>query len=239
MSETIYLETPVTATALGFHAGEKFMFVGMDLAPVDTLETGITVIDREKAMVRMDKLYSDESILTFLANLAPSQNLVLAIDMPKNLSVPGRWRQEELKLHPLRLNRPDTEIHDRYAARARQLYKTLETSGIFVCLYFVPMAKMAYGLTVPYRSRSPHGCRALQSAIGETLQLGNMPANLAPSSVLDAMIGSYAAWSLYKGVDGEHYRLFKDDTGYTYMTPLSPLVRASVKRKRRYTRNRF
>lgn len=203
------------------HLGTKWLFVGIDLAPNETLETGVAVVDRDRTMVRMDKIYSDDDILLFLENLGPSENLVVALDMPKSLSIPGRWRQEEIKMHPLRLTRRETqETTNRYAQRAKTLCDAIQARGILVFLYFNLTAKMRYEIIIPYRTRTPQGCRALQALIKLRLKIGNIPSNLAPSSVLDAMIGAYAAWTLYKGKDKQHFELSLNEHQQYFLDPL-------------------
>ncbi len=207
--------------------GTMWNFVGIDLAPNESLETGVAVLNRERRLVRMDKIYTDDDILLYLDNLAPDNNLVVALDMPKSLSIPGRWRQEEIKMHPLRLireedNQPQgaTGSIDRYAQRATDLFNVLTDKGVIVFLYFNYQARMRYDLNIPYRNRTPQGCRALQSLIKLRLSIPNVPSNLAPSSVLDAMIGAYTAWSMYKGKLGQHFHLFKDSESRLILDPL-------------------
>jgi hypothetical protein len=212
---------PIPATELP-PLGTKWFFVGIDLAPNESLETGVAVLDRQRNLTRMDKIYTDDDILLFLNNLGPANNLIVALDMPKSLSIPGRWRQEEIKMHPLRLARKDAEaVTDRYAKRATDLFEAIaKEQGILCFLYYNYLARMRYDLIIPYRNRTPQGCRALQSLIRLRLGIPNVPTNLAPSSVLDAMIGAYAAWSLYKGKDGQHFRLFEDPGERMLLEPI-------------------
>lgn len=178
---------------------DKWLFVGIDLAPNDSLETGIAVIDRDKNLVRMEKVDSDKDIFLYLSNLGPKSGLLIALDIPKNLSANSKWRQQQIRMHPLQiLNNSDETASSRFARRAYDFYQRATAEGFFVINFFSHYAKMRYGLNVPYRSRSPQGCRALQAAIKEVLKLQNITTNLAPSSVLDAMVGAYTAWSIYK-----------------------------------------
>lgn len=206
------------------HLGTKWQFVGIDLAPNEGLETGVAVLDRDRTLVRMDKIYTDEDILHFLASLGPAENLIVALDVPKSLSISGRWRQEEIKMHPLRLYRKETdELTNRYAQRATDLYEAISKTGVLLFLYFNHTAKNRYEIMIPYRTRTPQGCRALQSLIKTRLKITNMPTNLAPSSVLDAMIGSYAAWTIFRGKLHQHFELFADAEDHRYLEPVKRL----------------
>ncbi len=245
---TTYLKSELTIEERP-NMGDKWWFMGVDLAPNDMLETGVVALDRNRTMIRMDKLGSDEQILCFVDSLGPAQNVVVALDIPKNLSIRGRWRQQEVKMFPFRLER-STEMEafkaleigvdattdgvevledrcseneaftNRWAERAWTLYRTLSERGVCVVLYFNHLAKPRYDLSIPFRTRTPRGCKALQAVIRKHLALSDMPTNLAPSSVLDAMVGAYTAWSLYQGEYGTHYRLFWDREHCVMLDPL-------------------
>jgi predicted nuclease with RNAse H fold len=210
---SLYLTTPVGIEGVShLQIEQQCLFVGLDLAPNEILESGLVVMDRSRTLVRIDKLYSDTSIVQAIASLGPCHNTVVAIDMPKNLEISGKFRHEELKWHPFRMQQSFTgqEPTDRFSPRARSIYDRLSEEGVNPMLCFTYNAKVSFALQTPYRSRSPQGCRALQNMIKEVLSLENMPVNLSPSSVLDAMIAGYCAWLLAQGKDGEHYSLFYD-----------------------------
>ena len=232
---SLYLKQEISIKQLP-NVGDQWLFVGIDMAPIDTLETGVAVLERTKHLARMDKLDSDEQVYALIKSLGPKSGLVIGLDVPKSLSIPGKWRQQEVKMHPLRLDRQDgTPPLDRFAPRARAFYDKLKAEGYFVFNYFTYQARMRYGILSPFRNRTPQGCRAQQAMLRDILGIPGVPSNLAPSSVLDAMIGAYAAWTLYKGVEGRDYKLFLDDADRVY---LDPLGRPSEKRPPRSVRVR-
>lgn len=228
-ASSIYLKHPVAIKDLDnlygpgprTNLGNKWWFVGIDMAPIDSLETGVVVIDRQKHIQRMDKLSTDEELLLFLKNLAPPENIVVALDVPKSLNIPSKWRQQQIKMHPLQLVESGGEVPtDRFAQRAKDFYDALSERGILIVNFFTPHSKVRYGLNIPYRSRSPHGCRALQSLLRQRLGIRDVPTNLAPSSVLDAMVGAYTAWLLCHGKEARHFQLYRDNEQRLYLDPL-------------------
>ncbi|MGE0199981.1 MAG: hypothetical protein AB7P76_03305 [Candidatus Melainabacteria bacterium] len=228
-----YLQHRIPVEALP-NLGDKWLFVGIDLAPIDSLETGIAVIDRNRRLMRMDKLSTDADVLRMLESLGPRSGLIICLDLPKSLSLESKWRQQEIKMHPLRLNTVHREeTVDRIAPRAWALYAEMVRRGYLVLNYFTPHAKLRYHMLVPYKSRTPQGCKALQAAIRQQMSIQDLPVNLAPSSVLDAMIGAYLAWSLFKGKDGEHFELYRNDQDQRFVDPL-----AVIQPKRRKPRRR-
>lgn len=215
--------------------GLAHRFASLDLAPNEQLETGFSVLDRDRNLVRMDKLYTDKEILAVVASIGPANGIILSIDMPKSLSIPGRWRQEEIKMHPLRLQREDGQVTSRYEARGIRLYEALCEMGVQAFLYFNYWTCVNYNMQLPFRSRSSQGCRALQNAIEHHLGVKHMPNNLAPSSVLDSMVGAYASWSLWAGKPHTDYEIHLDEGGHRFLKPLSRahLTYSAPKRLRR------
>lgn len=240
-SKTQYMKEAVTLADLNPDMESKWLFCGIDLAPNDMLESGIAVLDRDCRLVHMDKLYSDEAILTFLNRLGPDRSLLIAIDMPKNLSIGSRWRMEEVKMHPLRLtSKLDHSTMDRFTSRARRLYDHINSYPALAVMYLSHQIKLRYNLYVPFRGRTPQGCRALQSQLKKKLRIKDVPTNLAPSSVLDAMVGAYAAWAMYAGVEGQDYCLFNDESDRVIFKALQRTIPAEKKvyRSPRYRRKR-
>ncbi|MBY0450471.1 MAG: hypothetical protein K2X01_07610 [Cyanobacteria bacterium] len=256
-----------------FQHGDKLAFIGLDLAPSDSLETGLVALDRKRQLMRMDKLSTDDSIIQYLKSYMPLKNCIVMIDVPKNLNIPGKWRQEQMKYHPLVLKRKPLHLQDwtrplqpdedlaklpyityedsqlmvdtpetlgasaSYAARCSdrtwELYDQLVQHGATVGYFFGQQAKMLYDLEIPFRTRTPQGCRALQMAIKMRLELVNMPNNLAPSSVLDAMIAAYLAFSVYQGQTGREFVTENDPDGRMLVSPKS---RLPMSKRRTYRR---
>jgi len=218
---SIYLKHEVSIKELG-DLSNRYVFIGIDLAPIDTLETGVCVLDQNRTVIKTDKLGGDHEIFRFLAGYAENpQDIIIALDVPKSLSIQSKWRQQEIKMHPLRLeSREGEEPIDRFAPRAREFYRRAQEQGYLIFNIFSPHTKLRYDLDIPYKNRTPQGCRALQALIKQRLMLDNLSANLSPSSVLDAMIGSYTAWALWRGKDGEDFKLYRDEDRRLYFDPL-------------------
>jgi hypothetical protein len=203
---------------------QKWLFVGIDLAPNAALESGLVVLDKDLTLLRMDKLYTNASLITAVEQLGAAHSLIVAIDMPKNLSISGRFRQEEMKYNAMRQEAGgfDRKPVDRFAPRGRVLYDAFKALGMFPVLTYTPNTKANFKLFVPHRARTPQGCRFLQNALKEQLLVKNMPVNLAPSSVLDAIVAAYSAWLLNSGTLNTHVELYEDRLAYWTVDPLLP-----------------
>ncbi len=204
---------------------QRWIFVGIDLAPNASLESGIAILDRDLTLLRMDKLYSDEAIVDALTQLGATHTLVVSLDMPKNLAITGRFRQEEIKYNAMRLDNPeyDRPVVDRFSDRAYLLYKKINALGILPFLTYTPNTKASFKFFFPYKSRSPQGCRALQGLIQEELKVKNMPTNLAPSSVLEALLASYSAWSTFAGTLNKEFQIKRNHQGLNVLVSKTPV----------------
>ena len=205
---------------------QRWIFVGIDLAPNASLESGIAILDRDLTLLRMDKLYNDEAILDVLTQLGAANTLVVSLDMPKNLAITGRFRQEEIKYNAMRLDNPeyDRPVVDRFSDRAYLLYKKISDLGILPFLTYTPNTKASFKFFFPYKSRSPQGCRALQGLIQEELKVKNVPTNLAPSSVLEALLASYSAWSTFGGTLNKEFEIKQNHHGLNILVSKTPVV---------------
>jgi hypothetical protein len=224
MAASAYQRQPIASLEALPHANpqQKWLFVGLDLAPNAALETGFCVIDPACTLLRMDKLYTNESILTLLEALGDWSHLVVAMDAPKNLAITGRFRQEELKYHANRLEPLgfEREAVDRHAQRLHWLYEALLQRGALPLLTLNAYTKVNLGLNTPFKNRSSQGCRALQQHIAQRLPLNNVPNTLAPTAVLDAMVSAYAAWVAVHGTLGQSHGLYADEQHHVWLEVL-------------------
>jgi hypothetical protein len=243
MPSSIYLKHEITIKDLPqrFTAdarasmAQKWWFVGLDLAPSDSLESGIAVLDRKRCLMRMEKLSHDADLLAFLDNLAGSANVMVVLDIPKTLSLTSKWRQQEVRMHPLTLQ-PTADggvPSECYANRAKAFYKALEDRGILTFGFFTAHARLRYGLNIPYRHRSSAGCRAMQGSLKQRLGIRDFPSNLAASAILDATLAAYTGWLICHGKEAEHFKLYHDQEQRLYVDPLQCLMPPKVSRRNR------
>jgi hypothetical protein len=104
---------------LGQPMGNKLVFIGLDLAPSDTMDSGLVALDRTRQLLRTEKLAKDTDIIRTLDSVAGASNIVLVVDVPKSLSIPGKYRREEVQMHPLRLMRPEVDPDELVINRPR------------------------------------------------------------------------------------------------------------------------
>jgi hypothetical protein len=215
------------------NAGQFNLFIGIDLAPNEQLETGIAVMDRNKGILRLDKFYKDTELTGILAHLNAPQNTMVLIDLPRNLQVPSKFRQEELKMHASRMTNLGSTHNERFAKRARNLFNTLYSQGYLPYLTLLNWTKLNYNIFIPFRARSSQGGKALQTALTYQLGISGFPNQQVSNSTLEAILAAYTGWSLWK--DSSHVECYLDTDGTPtvigrQIVPQSP--------KKRYSRGR-
>lgn len=228
-------ETPLSAYLTGqaddailTEKGPFLWCVGLDLAPNEKLETGFVVLDGQRQLHQADKIITDGQIVTAISQLGDSSQTIVAIDAPKSLSLESKWQQERVRMHPLQLHQPVlggdiTQPHlrlDRFSERTWFLADELIQRGFTVVVTVDALARQRYGLTHPFRARSPQGCKALQAAIQRDLKLQGLPKHMLPVSVLDGMITAFTAWLVAYGHRGQQFELYTDAAQRLFAEPL-------------------
>jgi hypothetical protein len=264
---------------LGNTMGNKLVFIGLDLTPSDTMDSGLVALDRHRVLLRSEKLAKDTDIIRTLDSISGPTNVVLVIDIPKSINILGKYRREEIQMHPLRIMREanpeegfvkkprstrmrfykgralpahyqadlsdDPIFAHQLAKRVRTLYDSLRQRypTMVILLHYNAVAKARYQLHVPFKSNTTAGCKALQTAIAYQLEIGISPfggGNLLPIALLEATIAAYSAWSLFSGIENEHYTLYTDGDR-NYLEAIArvqgrTLAKPQPKYRRRYQR---
>lgn len=188
---------------------EKFCFIGLCIGSAGSLESGIAAVDRNLNLIKTDKAYNLSEIKLSITNIAPAENTILCIDLPKNIMMlTGKWRIESKQTQVLK--NIDTNKKSlwkkRFSDRGSELSKQFKEKGMEVYRYNSTYTKSVLKLAPPYRSKSPAACKFLQNIIEEKLDIKDMPANLLPLPSLNAIIGAYIGWKIYASEENINYK---------------------------------
>jgi len=184
---------------------EKFCFIGLSIGPDSSNESGVSLIDRDLNLIKCDKAYQLSEIKLLITNfsrIAPSENIILCVDLPKNvMMLQGKWRIESKQNQILTMNsKDDSEKNSawkkRYSDRGAELCTYFKEQGMDVFRYNSSFSINMLRLTPPYRIRMPAGCKFLQLIIEEKLGVTGIPSNLLPLPVLLSIIGAYTGWKM-------------------------------------------
>jgi hypothetical protein len=185
----------------------SLLYAGISLTPTDSFESGFTVLDGRRQIVRMDKFLTDALPLQQVACLAQPEQMVVAIDLPKNISINGKFRFEKIRMHPFRTEAPDGSSQSRYADRLDTFLQALMALGIEPVLFSASQVRQAWHMQPPYRSRSSQYCKQLHSVLRLEMGVTPLSTQMPAASLLDALVASLVGWSMFHGQAGEHYQL--------------------------------
>lgn len=191
----------------------KQFFIGIALGDSPTSETGVAILNKNLDLIRVDKLYTNKEIHTFLDNFNGTIDSTVCISLastPHHFS--SKWRQDEKCIHAFSLYESSEDLlwTDRFSDRGKDIYISLNNDGISAYRYNVHLAKVRLNLIPPFKKRSQPGCKYLQTVIRDQLSVNNLPNNLIPIATLEAIIGGYVGWKMTTD---------KEDVGYSFIEP--------------------
>lgn len=201
----------------------KQFFIGIALGSNSTTETGIVIIDRNLELLRVDKLYTNPEVHSFLNNFnGLSDSLVMLALAPFTPLLNSKWRINERYIHAFSLHESaeDMKWANRYSERGKEIYDTLVELGIETYRFNAQLAKQSLHLEPPFKERSQPGCKYLQTMIKEYLNIRNLPSNLIPIASLEAIIGGYTGWLMATGKENEDYKFIEPFNDQPMVLPL-------------------
>lgn len=183
-------------------------FIGISIGEGASDDSGVAVINTKNELIRIDKAYSIDELRQITENLNGKANSIICIDMPEYYEMlNGKWRIEAKHYKCFNLE-PDANLSDwksRYSDRGTSLYKDLLNKGYQTYRYDSDYTKTILNIHSYMKDRSPAGCKFLQLNIKEKLGIKNLPTNMIPISVLDAILGAYIAKVIASGKENEDY----------------------------------
>lgn len=190
---------------------EKFCFIGLSIGAAGSVESGISVLDRDLNLIKTDKAYNLSEIKLLISNISPPQNAILCIDLPKNIMMlTGKWRIESKQTQVLYEKTTESRKKDlwkkRFSDRGSELCAHFTEIGMEVYRFNSSFTKNMLKLNAPYKSRSPAACKFMQNILEEKLHISNMPTNLLPLPSLNSIIGAFVAWEIAMGEENTHYK---------------------------------
>ena len=177
------------------HFANKLYFAGISLGSNSTNETGVAIIDRNKNIITLDKLFSMEDVRFFLKRFVGKQNAIINIALPENpMMLNAKWKLISREYQLIQSNdliNHDSDWIQRYSHRGCDVFSDLKSKGIDVFRYDIHELKSSLSLSGIYKDRSPVDCKALQSALKYRFGFKELPSNMLPVSQLEAILGAY------------------------------------------------
>lgn len=192
-----------------------FNFIGITIGENASCDSGICILNKKDEVIRIDKAYSIDELKDCISKIAGKKNSVICVDMPEYYELlEGKWRIVNKSIKPLKIDfnyEGKDNWTSRYSDRGSDFYRKLAAEGYNVYRYCSNFTKTILELHPYMKERTPAGCKFLQMGIREKLGIKNIPPNMLPVSVLDAILGAYIAKIIAKGELNKDYEI-----GYKY-----------------------
>ncbi len=175
----------------------KNYFIGLTLAPTSSVDSGVTILDRNNEIIFMDKLYTMNDVQFFFENFSSLKESQICVSIPHdNTLINGKWRLMSKFYHLVNsntniLNRENWT--QRFSHRGCELFSSLKNQGISISRYDIYLARQAFGLVSHLKDRSPADCKFLQITLKMMYGFNNLPSNMVPMAQLEALVGAILA----------------------------------------------
>ena len=191
----------------------KHYFAGISLASGASIDTGAAVLDRDLKVITLDKLFTMEDVKFFINNFAGKKNTIFTVSIPENPTMlNAKWklysREYQLIQSSSLIDVDKLEWTHRFTPRGSEFFKKNKKNGIDIFRYNLGELKNSLGLSGMYKDRSPVECKSLQSAFKYKFKIYDLPANMLPASQLEAILGAYLGYLMYKN-DSEYHTKIK------------------------------
>lgn len=177
----------------------NFHSIGLSLAPNSNHNSAICVLDNNKKIVHLDKLFFTDDIKLFFENSPYVKNSVVVVSLPFDESLlDGKWRIHSKnykmisELFDINKNNWTNRINDRLKDLLLNLNK--EKCKVFRCN--INLLRQAYGLNPNYLEKTSLDCKSFQSGLKIKYGFNIMSDNLLPAANLEAILCAMFAYDI-------------------------------------------
>ena len=178
-------------------------YIGMSLSPASTIETGVVILDERNTLILADKLFTNNDIQFFFDNFSSLKNSKVCISLPwDNTLMTGKWRILSKPYQMVTTNKRFLNTDnwlDRYSNRCCDIISRLTESGTDVKRYDIYLSRLKLNLYSNFKQRSPADCKFLQNILKNEFGFYDIPLNMMPAGVLEAIVGALVARAYAQG----------------------------------------
>ena len=174
-------------------------YIGLSLAPSATIETGIAILDQNNTFILIDKFFTMKDVEFFFDNYSSLKHSKICVSLPwNNTLMTGKWR---ILSKPYQFINTENKHEfrnvdnwtDRFSTRGCEYFSEHVKNGIDVTRFDLYMARLKLDLYTHFKQRSPADCKFLQNVLKTEFGFADVPTNMLPAGVLEAMIGALVA----------------------------------------------
>ncbi len=178
---------------MGNMSSKEFFSVGMSLSNTSNNDSSVCVIDRNKKIVFLDKLYFTNDIELFFEQNPYIKNAKITVSIPHdNALLEGKWRIhcKNYKMIDDKFDINRNNWTRRLSDRCSDLFLKLKEKGANISRFDINLLRGAYGLAPDYLQRTSLDCKSLQGALKIKYGFEELPDNMLPASGLEAILGA-------------------------------------------------
>ncbi len=168
-----------------------FYFIGLSLASNSSHTSAVCVIDKNRQIVLLDKLYFTEDIKLFFEKSPYVKDSIVVSGLIADESLlDGKWRIHSKNYKPIdgffEVNRNNWT--NRLNDRLKDLFSELNGTRCTVYRCYINLLRQSYGLQPDYPEKTSLDCKNFQSGLKIKYGFDLMPDNLLSSSSLEAIL---------------------------------------------------
>lgn len=187
---------------MGNVSSKEFFFIGISLSNTQNNDSSVCVIDKNRQIVLLDKLYFTSDIELFLEQNPHAKNAQIIVSVPNdNTLLEGKWR---IHCKNYKMMDENFEINrfnwtNRLSDRCADFFLKMKENGKNISRFDVNLLRQSYGLAANYLQRTSLDCKSLQSALKIKFGFNELPENMLPASSLEAILGAMFLYDCSKG----------------------------------------
>lgn len=167
-------------------------YIGLALAPVSTVESGLAVIEDTGKIILIDKLFKVKDITLFFDNYSSLKKSKICVSLPwDNTMLEGKWRilSKPYQQVATNVHMPNRENWtQRYTKRGCEYFCELKERGIDIVRTELYLARQNLKLSSYFKERTPADCKFLQNTLKLEYGFEEIPTNMMPAAQLEAIV---------------------------------------------------
>lgn len=169
-------------------------FVGLSLSMASTIESGVAVIDEDRNIIFIDKLFKMRDVEHFFNNFSSLADSEIAVSLPwDNSLLEGKWRILSKPYQMVNTSEIMPNVGNwtqRYSTRGCEFLKGLKNKCCDISRFELYLTRQKMNLASYYKERTPADCKFLQNVLKTEHGLNSIPSNMMPMAQLEAIVGA-------------------------------------------------
>lgn len=177
----------------------NFHSIGLSLAPNSNHNSAVCVLDNNRQIVLLDKLFFTDDIKLFFENSPCVKNSILMVSLAVDEQLlDGKWRIHSKnykaigELFKVNKNNWTNRLND----RLKDLLLSLNEKKCRVFRCNVNLLRQSYGLNPDYLEKTSLDCKSFQSGLKIKYGFDLMSDNLLPAANLEAILCALFAYDI-------------------------------------------